>query len=472
MMVAVLAATPATPQESSQTQPSDSAGYTLADIAMIGTAPIPLTSLNSFLINKSADTLLSSDMFEENLNVGAALRVDIGRWMADAEFTQSQAYGYVTNARVELTYWSLQVNSGYRAFELGRFRLTPYLGFGARFNTLNISRTKPGEFASFIGDSSLNDFELSNRTLHAELGAGIDYVMPFTESPFAYTDLLFGLRLGYTQGLSDNGWRHEGRELSGGPEMIHSGLAAWLTIGWQLRQRKPDSQTVATYREERELQEQQRGAKWRFGIIGGPFWSTFYAKEPPNSRPYISVAEGDLRNAATFGAMASYRVQGTVSLHANLLYSMKGADIYDLTHSWGRINDSTNQSLPLDSMYDLRTRFTADYIELPILGSVGIEFGRVAALRLITGFYGAILVNSWAETERRLMFSDHTTFSQGTPDLAPFDVGGVLGLGFDIITRGPIFTAEFRLSVGFSDIGITELAPHYRTAAALLGCWF
>jgi hypothetical protein len=473
VIVAVVAATAATAQVGSQPQPADSTGYTLADIAMIGTAPIPLTSLNSFLTNNGVDSTLSNDAFGGKLTNGVALRTDIGKWMASAEFSFSRAPSSVPDPPARLTYWSLQLNGGYSAFELGRFRLTPFLGLGVRFNSLNVSRTEAGQFASFIGDSGANDFEVSNRVLHAELGAGIDYVMPFLQTPFAYTDLLFGVRLGYSQGLSDNGWKHDGRELSGGPGMLQSGLTTWLTIGWQLRQRNPDSQAVATYRAEVGLQEQQRGPKWRFGIIGGPFWSSFSSIDPSNNEVLSTLGEGDMRSTITFGAMASYRIRGPFSLQANLLYSGKGGEIYEDNRTWG-------QFLLDDSAHSLITRYTADYLELPLLASIAAEFGDVVALRLTCGAYGAVLINSFVERERRYwpafvngqLRPEYSTFTHGESDLPPFDAGALLGLAIDINTGGPDFTLEARGGIGFNDIGLADTAIRHRMAAVLLGFWF
>jgi hypothetical protein len=253
--------------------------------------------------------------------------------------------------------------------------------------------------------------------------------------------------------------------------MRPSGLAAWLTLGWQMWFHTPDSATLAARRArwQKLAEEDAKIPRWRFGLIGGATINSFgrASHSPWDQSGSIYY---DVDNAAAYGAMASYRVWRFFSMQANLLYTTKAGTMEDDSRFWHpniQVDPISGQLL-IDS-YTLTNVYSASYIELPVMASFRISLGDVIALHLSGGIYGGLLVNSSVEYQRNR--SEYTSVS-GTPDLKPFDAGGVIGFGLDVITKGPAFTLEVRGDFGFDNINRSgpELRPH--TGNILLGCWF
>jgi hypothetical protein len=438
----------------------------LSAIESIGTSPIPIRAINDFLAeNKFGGSGLPNDL----LTVGVDEYLAFGSWRAGLGVQLAT----IPTPDIHYSYWSLQASTGYQIPVVGRLRLIPYAVIGARFNRLEVSNDGQSRFGAFLNDSNAHDFTLSNTTYQAELGAGIDYAIPF---PFMKdedsTDILLGLRAGYVQGLFGNGWHRDGTKLDGGPDMRPGGLAAWLTLGWQMRFHVVDSATIAARRArwQKLNEEDAKIPRWRFGLTGGATINSFGSPgHNPLNRFQTIYYETD--NAAAFGAMASYRVWRSFSMQANLLYTTKTGSVGDDSRFWNpvvQVDPISGRVVSIDN-YISTSIYSASYIELPVMASFRIPLGEVLALHLSGGIYGGLLVNSSVEHQRD--YSEYTSVP-GTVDLKPLDAGGVAGFGIDVITKGPAFTLEGRGDFGFGNINRGGQDLHPSTAYILVGCWF
>jgi hypothetical protein len=131
----------------------------------------------------------------------------------------------------------MNFESGWGKFTLGYvvvgrkgLLIYPKVGIGGSKQTLTLQKTNAVADMDTVLAGNYVGTTMQKNGLLMSFGAGIDWMPGFDET--AGSGFVIGLDFGYNLGLSERAWQAFGRNLSGGPSILPTGIYANLHIGF------------------------------------------------------------------------------------------------------------------------------------------------------------------------------------------------------------------------------------------------
>lgn len=232
----------------------------------------------------------------------------------------------------------------------------------------------------------------------------------------------------------------------------------------------PDDRGATARETTASKQTQEVDPHRRYGIKGG--WNRSWSDDP-GAYPTRLLKWPRPIDRMAMGVVMDVPLTGVLGLVPEPLYSGKGGEFYDsrfdepMTGTW-------------DSLYDLTTRYEAEYLELPISVKARLPLGGFLATTIHGGLYAALLVGeslkhireypSGVDNGREVRGCTRTT--EGGSDLRTFESGYLSGAGIEFTVWSHIVGIDIRFTTAFDDASVSGPKLRNRVASIAVGIMF
>jgi|GEM_PF-2711158 len=394
------------------------------------------------------------------------------RIFLNTEFHLIQA-GYGSGiSGVDVRSYGIGLHAGYDLLAAGRFSTYALAGASGYYNRVSIQEN-PGVLAGGVFSGTDEEVTLSNMHLMGDIGVGAGYAFTLVERSGSAPDLLLGIGLegGYRAGLASSTWRWDGGTLDDGPDMAIPGpyLALALDLKFGGSSRREPGLGDGLFPFDNGMADDT--IRMRYGIRAG--YVAGWHGDPMTAWKLGNRVTALNRDGITAGGFAEYRLHRLVGVQGELLYAMKGGEVFE------DLQYHLPSGSPDGAVSERRIMYEADYLDIPLLMNLHIPFGGTWSAHMSCGLYGSMLLSARRLVEEQYLMAMNTgpvtTFvrrSEEPIDLDRFDGGGAVGLGLGMKLGGSELSLDLRGLFGWGNVSNESYPIRNRTLGMTLGYTF